>query len=233
MIVNTDDYRHRIPDRQRSRECSAITEASKFYGPLAADNALVLLIDHQVGLYTGVRDISLLELKHNATSLAKAATALRLPLVVTTTAADSMWGPLIPELQEVLPEGQEVIDRASVNAWHDERFRTAVEATGRKKLIITGISLEVCAALPAIGATAAGYDAYVAVDCCGTFSATKRDTGLLRMQQAGVIVSDYATLMVEILADNTHPAAGEVYAALDMPFATLVGQVSAAYATRK
>src|SRR5262249_1118953 len=115
-----------------------MTEASKFYGPLAADNAPVLLIDHQVGLYTAVRDISLLELKHNAPGLAKAATALRLPLVVTTTAADSMWGPLIPELQEVLPEGQEVIDRASVNAWHDERFRTAPEATGRKKLIITG-----------------------------------------------------------------------------------------------
>ena len=132
-----------------------MTEHSKFYEVLTADNAAVLFIDHQVALYSGVRDISLLELKHNVTSLAKAAVTLDLPLVVTTTAADSMWGPLIPELQAVLPTGQAIIDRSSVNAWYDDRFRAAVEATGRKKLIITGISLEVCAALPAIAATGA------------------------------------------------------------------------------
>ena len=67
---------------------------------------------------------------------------------------------------------------------------------------------------------------YVAVDASGTFSETKRQTGLLRMLQAGVIVSDYATLMVEILKDNARPEAGAVYGALDMPWATLVGQVA-------
>lgn len=91
------------------------------------------------------------------------------------------------------------------------------------------MSLEVCAALPAIAATAAGYDAYVAVDASGTFSQAKREAGLLRMQQAGVIVSDYATLMVEALADNAAAQSGALYAALDMPFAVLAGQVSAAY----
>lgn len=140
-----------------------------------------------------------------------------------------MWGPITPELQAVLPEGQQVIDRSTVNAWQDERVRAAVEATGRKKLVITGISLEVCAAFPAIAALADGYQSYVAVDGCGTFSATKRETGIARMQQAGVIVSDYATLMVEVLADNAKPIAGEVYGALDMAFATLLGQVAASY----
>ncbi|WP_406423413.1 hypothetical protein OH809_05750 [Streptomyces sp. NBC_00873] len=75
----------------------------------------------------------------------------------------------------------------------------------------------------------AGYDAFVAVDASGTFSQAKREAGLLRMQQAGVIVSDNATLMVEALADNASPDAGALYAALDMPFAVLVGQISAAY----
>jgi nicotinamidase-related amidase len=140
-----------------------------------------------------------------------------------------MWGPLFPELVEALPAGQEVIDRSSVNAWHDDRVREAVESTGRRKLLIAGISLEVCAAFPAIAATAAGYDAYVAVDASGTFSRAKRETGLLRMQQAGVVVSDYATLLVEALGDNALPEAGAVYGALDMPFAVLVGQVAAAY----
>ncbi len=74
-----------------------------------------------------------------------------------------------------------------------------------------------------------GLDAYVAVDASGTFSETKRQVGLLRMLQAGVIASDYATLMVEILKDNARPDAGEVYTAMDMPWATLVGQISRAY----
>jgi nicotinamidase-related amidase len=202
---------------------------SKFQQFLTRENAAVVLVDHQVGLYSGVRDTGLLELKHNVVSLARAAQVLRLPTVVTTTAADSMWGPLIPELTEVLPQGTDVIDRSTVNAWHDSRVHDRIKATGRKKLIFTGISLEVCAALPAIAAAAEGYDSYVAVDASGTFSDTKRETGIVRLQQAGVIISDYATLMVEILADNAAPEAGETYEALDMAFAVLVGQISAAY----
>jgi nicotinamidase-related amidase len=204
-------------------------ERNKFHEFLTAQNATVLLVDHQVGLYSGVRDIGLRDLKHNVVSLAKAAQALDLPMVVTSTMADSMWGPLIPELHEALPRRQEVIDRSTVNAWHDERVQNAVRALGRSKLIIAGVSLEVCAALPAIAASAEGFDAYVAVDASGTFWETKRDAGLLRMLQAGVIPSDYATLMVEILADNASARAGEVYAALDMPFAVLVGQMAEAH----
>ncbi|WP_394835865.1 isochorismatase family protein [Pendulispora rubella] len=78
-------------------------------------------------------------------------------------------------------------------------------------------------------AVARGYDAYVAVDASGTFSKTKHDVNLLRLSQAGVILSDYATLMVEILKDNGRPEAGRVYDALDMPWAKLVGQIVASY----
>jgi nicotinamidase-related amidase len=178
---------------------------------------------------TGVRDISTGELKHNVVALAKAAKALNLPIVVTTTARESMWGPTFPELAEALPEIP-IIDRASVNAFDDEKVAQAITATGRKKLIFAGISLEICAAFPAMTAVGRGFDAYVAVDASGTFSETKRQVGLLRMLQAGVIVSDYASLMVEILKDNTRPEAGAVYGAIDMPWAKLVGQIAQAYA---
>jgi nicotinamidase-related amidase len=198
------------------------------YEPLTQQNAAVILVDHQVGLMTGVRDTSTGELKHNVVALAKAAKALSLPIVVTTTARDSLWGPTFPELVQALP-GIEIIDRSSVNAYDDPRVAKAIEATGRKKLIFAGISLEVCAAFPAMTAVARGLDAYVAVDASGTFSESKRETGLLRMQQHGVVLSDYATLMVEILKDNSRKEAGAVYAALDMPWATLVGQIAAAY----
>jgi len=198
------------------------------YEPLTSQNAAVVLVDHQVGLMTGVRDYSTGELKHNVVALARAAKALKLPIVVATTARDSMWGPTIPELVEALP-GIEIIDRSSVNAFDDVRVAGAVEATGRKKPIFAGISLEVCAAFPAMTAVAKGLDAYVAVDASGTFSETKRQAGILRMLQAGVIVSDYATLMVEILRDNARPEAGEVYAAMDMGWAKLVGQIAQAF----
>ncbi len=200
---------------------------NRSYEPLTTENAAVVLVDHQVGLMTGVRDISIGELKHNVVGLAKAAKALKLPIVVTSTARDSMWGPTFPELVEALP-GVEIIDRPWVNAYDCKFVAKAIEATGRKKLIFAGVSLEVCAAFPAMTAVARGLDAYVAVDASGTFSAAKREAGLLRMMQAGVVVSDYATLMVEILKDNGRPEAGAVYSALDMPWATLVGQVAGA-----
>jgi hypothetical protein len=113
------------------------------YQPLTSENAALILVDHQVGLMTGVRDYSTGELKHNVIALAKAAKALKLPIVVTTTARDSMWGPTFPELVEALP-GIQIIDRSTVNAWDDPKVAAAIEATGRKKLIIAGISLEVC-----------------------------------------------------------------------------------------
>src|ERR1700745_1964149 len=182
------------------------------YEPLTSQNAALVLVDHQVGLMTGVRDYSTGELKHNVGDLAKARKALKAPIVVTTTARDSMWGPTFPELVEALP-GIEIIDRSSVNAFDDVRVSRAIEGTGRKKLIFAGISL----------------DAYVALDASGTFSETKRQVGLLRMLQAGVIVSDYTTLMVEILKDNARPEAGEVYGAMDMAWAKLVGQIAHAY----
>jgi nicotinamidase-related amidase len=205
---------------------------NKFTERLTRDNAAVVLIDHQVGLYSGVRDIPVGELKHNVVALAKAALVFRLPMVVTTTAAKSMWGPVIPELAEVLPRNLAIIDRSTVNAWDEPRVAAAIRATGRKKLIIAGVSTEVCVALPAIAATGEDLDAYAAIDASGTFWQAKREAGLLRMQQAGVVPIDYSSAMVEILADNADPLARELYTALDMPFAVLVGQMASALTNR-
>jgi nicotinamidase-related amidase len=203
-------------------------ETKKYQERITPDNAALLLIDHQVGLFTGVRDIPVAELKHNVVALAKAAKVLGVPIIVTATSPE-MWGPVIPELMEALP-GVPIIARTTVNAFDEARFARAVEATGRKKLIIAGVSTEVCLAFPAIYATAAGYDAYAVIDASGTFSETKRITGLLRMVQAGVIVTDYSTVAVEMLKDNASPKAGDLYAALDMSFAGLIGQLAGAFA---
>ncbi|MAK62501.1 MAG: isochorismatase [Ponticaulis sp.] len=194
--------------------------------PLTAGNAALILVDHQVGLMTGIRDYSVAELKHNVVGLAKAAKALGLPIVTTTTSADTLWGPAFPELQQALPD-HTFIDRTSVNAWDDPRVEQAIRETGRTKLIFAGVSLEVCAAFPAMRAVREGFESYVAVDVSGTFNLTKRETGMARLIQSGVIIADGASLMVEILADNAAPEAMDVYSALDMDWAALVGQVRA------
>src|SRR5437660_12274021 len=121
------------------------------YQPLTSENAALVLVDHQVGLMTGVRNYSTGELKYNVVALAKAGKALKLPIVVTTTARDSMWGPTFPELVEALP-GIQIIDRSSVNAFDDPKVAAAIEATGRKKQIIADISVEASSAFPALPA---------------------------------------------------------------------------------
>src|ERR1700741_666608 len=86
---------------------------------LTRDNAVLLLVDHQVGLYTGIRDIDILTLKHNIVGLTKAMLALKVPVIVTTP-SENMWGPLMPELADVL-RGFKTIERTTVNAWDEKR----------------------------------------------------------------------------------------------------------------
>lgn len=193
------------------------------------DNAALLLIDHQVGLLTGVRDMTVAELKHNVVALAKAARVLGVPIVVSASAPDGMWGPTMPELTAALPDIK-VIKRTVVNAWDEPAFVAAVEATGRRQLIIAGLSLGVCATFPALSAIAAGYEVRVVPDACGEFTKAGRITDLQRLGHAGVIVTDYASAVVELLKDNADPKAHDVYAALDIPFAVQVGQVHEAAA---
>jgi nicotinamidase-related amidase len=188
--------------------------------PMNRDNAVLLLVDHQVGLYTGVRDIDLVELKHNVVGMTRALRALKIPVVVTTT-TERMWGPLIPELAEAV-QGIPTIERTTVNAWTEKRVVDAVKATGRKQLIVTGISTDVCLAFPAISALADGYETFGVVDASGAFTKMQGILGVMRMQQAGVVPVGYSGVAVEMLADNAAPEAEAVYGALSMPFGGLV-----------
>src|SRR5881394_4191299 len=140
-----------LGERTKSMETNT---QKRYQERLTSNNTALLLIDHQVGLFTGVRDIPVAELKHNVVALAKAVKVLGVPIIVTATSPE-MWGPIISELTDALP-GIAIINRTTVNAFDEPRFAKAVEATGRKKLIIAGVSTEVCLAFPAIHATGIG-----------------------------------------------------------------------------
>jgi nicotinamidase-related amidase len=192
----------------------------EYFETVTKENSALVLVDHQIGLYTGIRDIPIHELKHNITGLVKAAKIFQIPLIVTTT-TENMWGPLIPELQELLKEIS-VIERTTVNAWDDYRVRDAIEKTGRKKLIMTGITTDVCLTFAAIAAVGNGYDVYAIIDASGAFTVKQGELGIIRMVQAGVKTVGYSNVVVELLKDNADPQASEIYRSIDMPFARLV-----------
>jgi nicotinamidase-related amidase len=197
---------------------------SRAYKRLTPESAVLLLIDHQSGLVSGIRDLAPDEVRHNVVAFARAARVLRVPVVLTST-APMMWGPTLPELKEALP-GVENIERSVVNAWDEPRVRDAVARTGRHKLLIGGITTHVCLAFPAMSAASDGYDVYALLDASGTWSDLLQLTAIDQMKQAGVTITSGAAAFVEMLHDNASPIAGELYVALDLPATRYILQIT-------
>ncbi|MBP5993091.1 MAG: hydrolase [Acinetobacter sp.] len=157
----------------------------KPYVRLDKDNAAVLLVDHQTGLLSLVRDIDPDKFKNNVLALANAAKYFNLPTILTTSFEDGPNGPLVPELKEIFPDAPYIARPGQINAWDNEDFVKAVKATGKKQLIIAGVVTEVCVAFPTLSALAEDFDVFVITDASGTFNAFTRDSAWDRMSQAG------------------------------------------------
>ena len=157
----------------------------KPYVRLDKDNAAVLLVDHQTGLLSLVRDIDPDKFKNNVLALANAAKYFNLPTILTTSFEDGPNGPLVPELKEIFPDAPYIARPGQINAWDNEDFVKAVKATGKKQLIIAGVVTEVCVAVPTLSALAEDFDVFVITDASGTFNAFTRDSAWDRMSQAG------------------------------------------------
>ena len=197
---------------------------SRVYERLTPESAVLLLIDHQSGLVSGIRDLAPDEVRHNVVAFARAARVLGVPVVLTST-APMMWGPTLPELTEALPE-VENIERSVVNAWDEPRVREAVTRTGRQQLLIGGVTTHVCLAFPAMAAVADGYDVYALLDASGTWSELLQRTAIEHMRQAGVTITSGAAAFLEMLHDNASPLAGACYAALDLPATRYILQIT-------
>lgn len=156
------------------------------YRRLDKNNAALLLVDHQAGLLSLVRDIEPDRFKNNVLALADLGKYFKLPTVLTTSFEDGPNGPLVPELKQIFPEAPFIPRPGQINAWDNEDFLKAVKATGRKQLIIAGVVTEVCVAFPALSALAEGYEVFVVTDASGTFNEVTRDAAWQRMTAAGV-----------------------------------------------
>ena len=165
---------------------------------LTSENAALLLIDYQPGLVDSVKSQERAVLVNNVVALAKAATLFELPVVLSTIGVNAGYQEsTIEELQAVLP-GVEPIDRSAVNAWEEEAFRDAVEATGRRKLLIAGLWTEVCLVFPALDLLRDGYEVYAVSDSSGGTSFDAHERGMQRVIQAGAVPVTWESVMAEL-----------------------------------
>lgn len=162
------------------------------------EDAVMLLIDHQSGLFQTVGDMPMTELRARASVLAKIATLANMPVITTASVPQGPNGPLIPEIHQNAPHAKYVARKGEINAWDNPEFVEAVKATGKKQLIIAGTITSVCMAFPAISAVAEGYQVFAVIDASGTYSKMAEEITLARIVQAGVVPMDTAAVASEI-----------------------------------
>ncbi len=189
--------------------------ATHYSERLSEDNAAIAFIDHQTGLLVNCRDQDHNTLKTNIRALCQMTAVLDLPAVITASVPEGPNGPIMPDIIEILPEVPVVNRFGEINAWDSPEFRSAIDATGRKKLIMSGVVTEVCVMFPAISAVADGYDVYAVIDASGTWDNTVLQASMHRMSQAGVKVTTWASVLAELMRDWRNPkgaALGQVMA---------------------
>ncbi|MFI8417607.1 isochorismate family cysteine hydrolase YcaC [Serratia sp. NPDC078593] len=171
------------------------------YKRLDKDQAAVLLVDHQAGLLSLVRDIDPDRFKNNVLALGDLAKYFNLPTILTTSFEDGPNGPLVPELKAQFPDAPYIARPGQINAWDNEDFVKAVKATGRKQLIIAGVVTEVCVAFPALSALSEDFEVFVVTDASGTFNELTRQSACSRMEAEGAQLMTWFGVACELHRD--------------------------------
>jgi len=173
-------------------------------------DTVLLLLDHQSGLFQNVKDVPVAELRANVTALAKLATLQGIPVITTASVPDGPNGPLMPEIHEAAPHAVYVPRKGEVNAWDNALFVKTVRETGKKTLIIAGVWTNVCVMFPALDAKAAGFKVYVVIDASGDPSEIASRTTLARFTQAGIIPTSANAVICEVHRTWNRPDAAEL-----------------------
>jgi nicotinamidase-related amidase len=167
---------------------------------LTPDSCAVALIDYQPQMFFGTMSHERTTILHNVQAIAKASKLFKVPTILTTVAAKSFSGDMVPEVQSVFPD-YVPIDRTSMNSWEDSNFRKAIEATGRKKIVIAGLWTEVCVSFPTIQMINEGYEIYVPTDACGDVTTEAHERAVQRIIQAGAVPMNSFQYMFELQRD--------------------------------
>ena len=172
-------------------------------GLLTPDNCVVAFIDHQPQMLFGTSNFDRQTIINNTVALAKACRVFDLPVVLTTVETKSFSGYMWPQLRAIFPD-RELIERSFMNSWDDKNFVAAIEKTGRKKIVLSGLWTEVCVAFPTVQAIYDGYEIYVVEDCCGDVTQLAHDNAMKRVVQAGAKPVTSLQVMLEWQRDWAH-----------------------------
>jgi nicotinamidase-related amidase len=214
VALYTPAYTHAQATNPRAGSQQANPQP-KLFDP---SDTLILLLDHQTGLFQTVKDITLQELRTNTAVLAKLATLAKIPVVTTASEPNGPNGPLMPEIHQLAPAATYVARKGEISAWDNPDFVKAVRATGKKTLIIAGVWTSVCVAFPAIQAKADGYTVYAVIDASGDMSPMASQAALDRMTQAGIVPVTTNVVVTEVQRTWARPDALQ-YAELYSEFA--------------
>ena len=179
-------------------------------GLIDIDDAVLILLDHQSGLFQTVKDVTVAELRANVSALARIATLLKLPIITTASVPDGPNGPVMPEIAELAPQAVYVPRQGEVNAWDNDLFVKTVRETGKKTLIMAGVWTSVCVMFPALDAKAAGYDVYAVMDASGDPSIMASQTTLARFAQADIVPTTTNAVICELHRTWRRPEAAEI-----------------------
>ena len=166
------------------------------------EDCALLLVDLQAGLAFGVGSEDRQVLLNNAVALARTARVFGLPVVASTSASKVYSGPMMPAVQAAVPDVAP-IERRSMNVWEDDHVRAAIEAMGRKRLLISGLLTEACVTFGALSAMANGFEVLVVADACGGVTPTSHDLALRRMEAGGATMTSWIQVLLEFQRDWT------------------------------
>ena len=205
LILVSEARAERTPIQGLSRQPSEAA-AQVLLDP---NDTVLLLLDHQTGLFQTVKDIPVAELRANTVVLAKVAEHAKAPIITTASEPNGPNGPLMAELATAAPSAKYVARKGEVSAWDNADFVKAVEATGRKTLVMAGVWTSVCVTFPALQAKADGYKVYAVIDASGDLSEMASRTTLARLAQAGIIPVTTNVVMVEFQRTWNRPDAAQ------------------------
>jgi nicotinamidase-related amidase len=201
------------------------------------NDAVMLFIDHQSGLFQLVRDIDQPTLRAHVTALAKVSSLAKIPTITTASTPDGPNGPLIPEIHKYNPDAVYIPRTGQINAWDNPAWVKAIQATKRNTLLMAGTLASVCMAFAALGALNAGYKVFAIIDASGNWSKMATDLTIARLTQAGVTPVDTYAVLCELMstwnrADATEFAAITVDHILP-PFRAVIESYDNAHAVQK
>lgn len=186
------------------------------YKRLNKSDAILLVVDHQVGLFQLVRDFAPDQFKLNMFAHAAIGKLFNLTTILTTSAEQGPNGPLPREILQMHPNAPYIKRNGEVNAWDDADYRNAIQATGKKQIILAGIATDVCTAFLALSLREAGYDVWANADASGTFDQRTANDANSRMRAAGVHVLSMFAIVSELMRDwRNVPGSAEVLPFLD------------------